>query len=156
MHLRLCVGPSVDAWLSTHPIIIFFYLTLEVFSIALRTNLGLSHLLVLEESHCIYNQPLDLMGIHLLHCTHVGARMVLHDIVRMFSQPLQKMQHFTFHKIKPMSFHPCLAIFTLSNWHCAINWWCLRVGKCCHCWLHSSWFGFVDYSFSWGCATIAT
>ncbi len=109
MHLRLCVGPSVDTWLSIHPIIIFFYLTLDVFSIVLRTKLGLSHPLVLEESHCIYNQPLDLIGIHLLHCTHVGARMVLHDIVRNVFTTIAK--NATFHisqnKTHVLSPMPC-------------------------------------------------
>lgn len=76
------MGPNVDVWLSTRPIIIFFYLTLDVFFITLHIKLGFSHPLVFEMSHYIYNQPLDLMGIHFFHYIHVGARMVLHDIVQ--------------------------------------------------------------------------
>jgi len=81
MHFRLCARASADVWLSPCPIIMFFYLTLDVFSIALPIKLGLSHPLVLEVSHYIYNQPLHLIGINLFYCIHVGARMVLHNIV---------------------------------------------------------------------------
>ncbi len=59
----------------------FFCLLSNIFSIALHTKLDLSHPLVLGVSHCIYNQPLDLMEIHLLRCTHGGERTMSHDIV---------------------------------------------------------------------------
>jgi len=48
----------------------------------MHIRLGLPHSLALGFSHCIYAQPLDLMGIHLFHCTHGGERMLSHDIVR--------------------------------------------------------------------------
>ncbi len=75
------MGPSVDAWLLFRLIIVFFYLTLDVFSITLCTKLDISYPLVLEVSHRIYSQPLDLMGIYLFHCTHARARMILHNVV---------------------------------------------------------------------------
>jgi len=52
---------------------------LDVFSTTLRIQLGLSHPLVLGVSHCICNQPLDPMGIHLLCCAHGEERITLHD-----------------------------------------------------------------------------
>ncbi len=61
------------------------------------------------------------------------------------------MQDFMSHKNRPMSFYSLPIIFIFSNQHCAINWWSLHVDKCCHCQLHSNWFGFTDYSFSWNC-----
>ncbi len=39
------------------------------------------HPLALGLSHCIYGQPLDPMGIHLICCTHGGERTASHDIV---------------------------------------------------------------------------
>jgi hypothetical protein len=51
------------------------------FFFVMHTRLGLPHSLTLGLSHCIYGQPLDLMGIHLFHCTHGGERMLSHDVV---------------------------------------------------------------------------
>ncbi len=47
----------------------------------LHTQLVLPHLLALDLSHCICWQPLDLMGIHLLHCTHGEKRMGYDDVM---------------------------------------------------------------------------
>ncbi len=62
-------------------IILFFRLTLEVFSFVMHIRLGLPHSLALGFSHCIYGQSLDHMGIHLFHCAHGGERMASHDVV---------------------------------------------------------------------------
>jgi hypothetical protein len=48
----------------------------------LHIKLGFFHLLVFGVSHCICNQPLDPMEIHLFHCTHGEDRTTLHDFVR--------------------------------------------------------------------------
>jgi hypothetical protein len=56
---------GLGAWLLAHPVILLFCLSLNVFSIALRTRLDLSYLLVFGVSHCICSEPLDPMAIHL-------------------------------------------------------------------------------------------
>jgi hypothetical protein len=76
------VGLSVNVWLLTCLVILFFHLPSNDFSTTLHTRLGLSQPLILGVSHCICNQPLDPMGIHLLCCTHGGERMVSHDVVQ--------------------------------------------------------------------------
>jgi len=65
--------------------------------------------------------------------------------------PLWKMWDFMFHESRPMAFHPCFIVFTLSNQHCVMTWWCLHVGRRCHCQPHSSRFGVVTCSCLWGC-----
>jgi hypothetical protein len=60
----------------------FFHLTWNVFSTTLRTKLGLFHLLILGVSHCIYNQPLDPMGIHFFFIVGKGwLRMILCEML---------------------------------------------------------------------------
>lgn len=50
--------------------------------LTLHTRLGLSHPFVLGVSHCICNQPLDPIEIHLLLCMHGGERTTLNDVVQ--------------------------------------------------------------------------
>jgi hypothetical protein len=75
------VGLCVGVQLSIHPIILFFHLASNVFSIVLRIRLGLSHPLVLRVSHCICSQLLNPMGIKIFRYIHGGERMALHDVV---------------------------------------------------------------------------
>jgi hypothetical protein len=96
----------VYAWLSTCSIIFFFGLASNVFSTALHTKLNLSHPLVLGVSHYICNQPLDPMGIHFFATLMVGRGRPHMMLYEMFLWSLWKMQDFTFHKSKPMSFCP--------------------------------------------------
>ncbi len=79
--MKSCVRLNVNTWLFAHLIILFFRLLPNVFSTALHTKLDLFHPLIFGVSHCIYSQPLDLMEIHLLCCTHGEERTILHDIV---------------------------------------------------------------------------
>jgi hypothetical protein len=80
-HLRSYAGTCVGAWLLARLIIPFFHLPSYVLFTTLRIKLGLSHPLLLEVSHCICNQHLNIMGIHFLHCVHGGETMALHDVV---------------------------------------------------------------------------
>ncbi len=61
---------------------VFFHLSSDGFSITLHIRLGFFHLLVFGVSHCICNQLLDPIGIHLLHCTHGGEKTTSHDFVK--------------------------------------------------------------------------
>jgi hypothetical protein len=81
-HLRSCAGLGAGAYLLTHLIIHFFGLLLNVFFTVVHIRLGFFHLLVLDVLHCICNQPLDLMGIHLFRCAHGAERTALHDVVQ--------------------------------------------------------------------------
>jgi hypothetical protein len=65
---------GADAWLLARLVILFFHLPSNVFSTTLCTRLGLSHPLILRVSHCICNQPLDPMVIHLFHYAHGERR----------------------------------------------------------------------------------
>jgi hypothetical protein len=107
----------------------FFCLVSNVFSTALHTKLSLFHPLIFKVSHYICNQPLDLMGIHLFCYTHGGERTTSHDVVWNVFVANAKMRDFTSHKSKPMSFAPSHVTFMPSNWHHAINQWCLYIGK---------------------------
>jgi hypothetical protein len=75
-------------------IVIFLHLVSDVFFITLCIRLVYSHPLALGVSHYICSQPLDLMGIHLFHCTHGGERMALRDVVRDASTTIAKYAKF--------------------------------------------------------------
>lgn len=129
----------------------FFCLPLDVFSTASRIRLDLSHPLVFGVSHCICTQPLDLMGIHFLCCTHGEERMVSFDVVWDVFTAIGRCEISCFVRVDPCPFAPCLIVFVSSSWHCIINQWCSHISRRCHCWPHSSWFGFTSYYFLWGC-----
>jgi len=40
------------------------------------------HFLTIRWTHCIGSQPLDLIGIHLLCCSHGGEWISSHDVIR--------------------------------------------------------------------------
>jgi hypothetical protein len=48
----------------------------------MHTKLGVSHPLAFGLLHCIYGQPLDLVGIYLLCYVHGGAKTIFHDVVQ--------------------------------------------------------------------------
>jgi len=153
MHLKSCVKLNADVCLLAHLIILFFHLP-YFFSTTLHTRLGFSHHLVLGVSHYICNQPLDFMGIYLFCWTHGGERMILHDVmwnafvVIATNVGLHMLQDQT-HVLPSPSPRPI--VFMSLNQHFVINWWCLHVGRCCHCQPNLSWFGFAGCFFSWGC-----
>ncbi len=151
MHLKLCAGPKVDAWLWTRPITIFLCLTLDAFSITLHIKFGFSHPLIFEVSHFIYSQPLDPTRVHLVHYIHVRARMVSHNIVWNTFPTIVKNARFHILWNQTHVFSPMPVIFIMLSCHCVISRWCLHFGKLCHCQLHSSLFNFVGYFLSWGC-----
>lgn len=75
------MGLGVGMWLFVHLLILSIQLILEASSTMLCTQLGFPHFLALGSSHCICDQPLNPMGIHLFHCVYGGKRMVSHDFV---------------------------------------------------------------------------
>jgi len=144
----LCVGPSVGTWLLAHPIIPFFCLLLNLFSIALHTRLSPSHPLVLEVSHCICSQHVDLMGIHLFPLwAWWGEDGFTWCCVRCFCGHCKRCEISYFARTNPCPHAPCLTIFASLNRHCVINRCCLHIAKFCHCQSHSSWFSVASYTF---------
>ncbi len=133
--------------LPNHP---FFMPCFKKIFITLCSRLGLSHPLVLGVSHCIYSQPLDLMGIHLLCYTHGEEESILHDIfTRCFCGHYKRCEISYLATTNSCPSTPWYVVFVLSNWHCVINQWFLHVDKCYHYQFHSNWFGFADCFFSW-------
>jgi len=125
-----------------HPF--FFDWCQMFFSTTLHTRLGLSHPLILGVSRYICNQPWILWKFIFFIAFMVGKRWLCMILCEMLLRPLQEMWISYFMKInKSCHSAPCSTIFTLLSWHCAISWWCLHIGRCCHCQFHSSWFDFT-------------
>jgi len=80
--LRSYARPGAWVWMFVHLVIPCFHFPLNVFSFALWTKLSLPHPLALSLTHCIYDQPLDPMGIHLFHYAHGGEKTTSHDVVQ--------------------------------------------------------------------------
>ncbi len=117
----------------------FFLDWFQKTSTMLHTRLGLSHPLIIGVSHYICSQPSNIMGIIFSLHSWWERDGFTWCCVRCFHGHYKRCGISYFSKInESCPFAPCPAIFTLLNWHCAISWWCLHVGKCCHCWLHSS------------------
>jgi hypothetical protein len=80
--LRSCARPSSKALLCAHPIIPCFCLPSNIFPFMLDIKLGLPRPLVLGPTHCIFNQSLNPIGIHLFCCAHGGEEITSHEVVR--------------------------------------------------------------------------
>ncbi len=80
--LRSYAKLGARVWLFVHLVIPCFHLPLNVFSFTLQTKLSLPRPLAFSFTHCIYDQTLDPMGIHLVHCAHGGERTASHDVVQ--------------------------------------------------------------------------
>jgi hypothetical protein len=72
------------------------------------------------------------MGIHILHCSHGGERTALHNVVwDVFCGHSKRCEISCLTKANPCPSTSCHEGFTSLSWHCAINWWCWHVGRCC-------------------------
>jgi hypothetical protein len=74
-----CSSLRVGAWIIVRPIFPNFQLTSLIFSITLWIHLRLPHLSIANILWCVCTHPIDLMGIHLLHCVHGNEHMETHD-----------------------------------------------------------------------------
>jgi hypothetical protein len=91
------------------------------------------------------------MGIYLfLLCTWWGEDNFTWYYVRCFHNHCKRYMVSYFVRIYPCLCAPYLTIFVPSSWYCVINQSCPHITRSCYCWPHSSWFGFISYSFSWG------
>jgi hypothetical protein len=101
---RSCIGPRLNLWFYTCPIILYFIMAFNIFSLALCIRSGFPHLMAGGFSQCICGQPIDSTWIHLLRCVHEGEHIATHDAVRDFCAPLLRMLGFMFHTSKFMFF----------------------------------------------------
>jgi hypothetical protein len=147
VHLKSCVGPSVNAWLFVHLVILSFHLALDVFYFVSCIRLGLPHPLTLKLIHYICGQPLNLVGTHLLCCSHGGEWIASHNVVQNVFTSIVK--DTWFHVSKPMSFYyPLFNFFTNGLTSCN-SWWHPHFNQCYYYWSHLSRFGFTRYFISW-------
>jgi hypothetical protein len=79
--LKSYARPSVETWLYACLVISCFCLPSNVFPSTLQTKLNLPHPLALGLTHCIYAQPLNPIGIHLLCCAHGEKKTTSHDAI---------------------------------------------------------------------------
>ncbi len=80
--LKSCIGSRLGAWLFTHLVIPSFCVTFNIFSLTLCTELGLPHPMIIGLTHYICGQSLNLMGVHLLQCSHGNECTTFHDVVQ--------------------------------------------------------------------------
>jgi len=68
--LEVLMGPRVGAWFFVCPYIPSFHLASNCFLLCLDNRLALPHVLAFRLIHCLFGQPLDLVGIHFLSCSY--------------------------------------------------------------------------------------
>jgi hypothetical protein len=74
-------GLGIGAWLFVCLINPYFHFAFNVFSFTLHIRLGFPHLLNFSLIHCICGQHLNLVGIHLLHCSDGEEQTTSHDAI---------------------------------------------------------------------------
>ncbi len=155
-HLRSYARPGTWVWMFVHPVIPYFHLPSNVFSFALWTRLGLPHPLAFSLTHCIYDQPLNPMGIHLLRCTHGGERTTSHDVVQdVFMSIVKDMAFHVFVGTNSHFFATFSSIFLSTCWYFFVNWWHWHISQCCNYRPHSSRHGIISSSSHGVVATLA-
>ncbi len=137
----LCAGPRVCAWLFAHLVILSFHLAFNFFYSVLHIRLGVPHPLTLGLIHYICGQTLNLMGTHLLCCSHGGEWIASHNVVQNVFTSIVK--NTWFHVSKPMSFYYPLFNFFFGGLTSCNSWWHPHFNQCCHCWSHLGRFGFI-------------
>ncbi len=73
---------KANVWLTTQPIFPTFELSSLVFCTSLHMQLGLPHPSIICMLQCVCTHPIDPMGIHFLHSTHVNKHIRTHDLIR--------------------------------------------------------------------------
>jgi len=123
------------AWKMAQIVIPLFYLPLAIFSIAFKIKLNLRHPSIVNLPHCVYNDPVYPIRIHLLlfthHNEHTKTHNVHHDfasitceinfhMLRKHHEHLHKLHSSTFqtscqHLVQIHGMQPC------TNYYCLIN-----------------------------------
>ncbi len=76
-----CFGPRASAWFTVWLVFPAFWLSSPFFCTTPLAWLGLPHLSIISICWCVCSHPIDLMGIHLLHCAHGNERIGTHDAI---------------------------------------------------------------------------
>jgi hypothetical protein len=76
-----CSGLGAGVWFTTQLIFLTFQLFSLICCTSLHTRLGLPHPLITSIPQCVCTHPIDLMGIHLLHCAHSNEHTGTHDVI---------------------------------------------------------------------------
>jgi hypothetical protein len=76
-----CFGFKVGTWFITWSIFSTFQLSSPIFSIVLQMCFKLPHPSITSLSWNVCTHPINLMGIHLLHCTHGNEHTRPHDAI---------------------------------------------------------------------------
>ncbi len=69
---------KVGTWFMARPISPTSWLSLPILSTMLHLD---NHIFQLQPSLHVFSHPIDLMDIHLLHCTHGNEHVRTHDVV---------------------------------------------------------------------------
>jgi hypothetical protein len=133
-----CFGPRVGVWLIIRPIFTSFWSDSLIFSTTLQIWLKLPHPSITNIPRCMCTHPVDLMGIHLLHCVHDNEH----------TNPLCSLWHLCCHctgcwlppRVRTTTCASFKHIQFLSSmsWHCAHQIWHSHLSWCCHCWPNTS------------------
>jgi hypothetical protein len=76
-----CFSSGVSVWLIAWPIFWAFQLFSPFFFTTLCMWIGLPHPSIVGISQCVCTHPINLMGIHFLHCVHDNERTKTHDAI---------------------------------------------------------------------------
>ncbi len=76
-----CSGLRAGVWFIVQLIFPTFWLSSLFFSIIFRMWFGLPRPSIVSIFRCVCTHPIDLMGIHFLHCAHGNERIWSHDVI---------------------------------------------------------------------------
>jgi hypothetical protein len=76
-----CFGLGAGIWFTTRPTFPTFQLSLPSFFTMFQTWFGLPHPSIVGIFQCVCTHPINVINVHLLHCTHENERMGTHDAV---------------------------------------------------------------------------
>jgi hypothetical protein len=115
-----CFGLGAGVWFIARPIFTTFQLSSLVFSTTLHTWFGLPHPSIAGIFQCVCTHPIDLMGIHLLHCGHGNERTRTHDVI--CSTFATIVQDVSFHMgQKQLHAFPSTTFNSFCWWHSHLN-----------------------------------
>jgi hypothetical protein len=117
----------------------FFFILFLVLCI----KLGLLHFLFFTLIQCICDQLLYPMGTYFffLLCLWWRINCFSWHPLECFCIHCERCEVSCFVRTNSCPFIVFPSNFLSMNWHCVICKWHAHFDRCCHCWLHSNWFG---------------
>jgi len=155
-----CFGPRASIWLIVQLIFPAFQLSSLFFCTSLWTRLGPPHPSIKSIPRCVWTHPIDLMGIHLLHCVHGNERIRTMLQFTTPLPPLHEMLVSTWDKNNYMRFLQPHSIPFIDELTLCLPKMAFALNQHCHCWhnvsrftspiLHNSRICFLQCSSSQG------